>query len=43
MSDRIVLVVEDFDDTHALICTVLEMKGCHMLGLLYEIRGLYAA
>ena len=31
MSDRTVLVVEDFDDTRAMIRMLLEMKGCHVL------------
>ena len=31
MSDRTVLVVEDFDDTRAFIRMLLEMKGCHVL------------
>jgi CheY-like chemotaxis protein len=29
--DRTVLVVEDFDDTRAMIRMLLEMKGCHVL------------
>ena len=31
MSDRTVLVVEDFDDTRAFIRMLLEMKGCNVL------------
>ena len=31
MSDRTVLVVEDFDDTRAMMRLLLEMKGCHVL------------
>ena len=31
MPDRTVLVVEDFDDTRAMIRLLLEMKGCHVL------------
>lgn len=31
MSDRTVLVVEDFDDTRLMIRMLLEMKGCHVL------------
>ena len=31
MSDKTVLVVEDFDDTRAMIRMLLEMKGCHVL------------
>ncbi|HEV2762718.1 MAG TPA: response regulator [Pyrinomonadaceae bacterium] len=31
MSDKTVLVVEDFDDTRAMIRLLLEMKGCHVL------------
>ena len=30
MSDRTVLVVEDFDDTRAFIRMLLEMKGCRV-------------
>jgi len=29
--DRTVLIVEDFDDTRAMIRMLLEMKGCHVL------------
>lgn len=31
MPERTVLVVEDFDDTRAMIRLLLEMKGCHVL------------
>jgi CheY-like chemotaxis protein len=31
VSDRTVLVVEDFDDTRAFIRMLLEMKGCNVL------------
>ncbi|HYP01056.1 MAG TPA: response regulator [Pyrinomonadaceae bacterium] len=31
MPDRTVLVVEDFDDIRAIIRTLLEIKGCHVL------------
>jgi CheY-like chemotaxis protein len=31
VSDRTVLVVEDFDDTRAFIRMLLEMKGCRVL------------
>lgn len=31
MSDRTILVVEDFDDTRAFIRMLLEMKGCRVL------------
>ncbi|HEX8293114.1 MAG TPA: response regulator [Pyrinomonadaceae bacterium] len=31
MPDLTVLVVEDFDDTRAMIRMLLEMKGCHVL------------
>ena len=31
MTDRTVLVVEDFDDTRAMMRMLLEMRGCHVL------------
>ena len=31
MSDRTVLIAEDYDDTRAMIRLLLEMKGCHVL------------
>jgi CheY-like chemotaxis protein len=31
VSDRTILVVEDFDDTRAFIRMLLEMKGCRVL------------
>ena len=43
MTDRTVLVVEDFDDTRTMIRLLLEMKGCRVLEALNGREAVEAA
>lgn len=43
MHERTVLVVEDYDDTRAMIRMLLEMKGCHVLEALNGREAVEAA